>query len=263
MTSQQRKQYLEDGYVIVRGLISGKDLAELDRMVDRLLDGALQPETAYQGWQPAAFYTFWEPDMQNRADLPRRERVRLMSNMSHHHPYFRDFGCQLAIYKVVSSLFGTGVRMFSDTVFVKPAHHGIQAALHQDTAFWPELEPNAMNFWVAIDSATVGNGCLHVVPGTHRANLPHQDDSIQGHILQDHQIDISKQIPVELDPGDGIFFDSGLAHRSYPNHSDLFRRAYAAVYGAENLRHGKPWKTSSLATETPDYQFELIKPPIS
>ena len=263
MTSQRRKQYFDDGYLIVRGLIYGKDLAELDRMVDRLLDGALKPETAYKGWRPTAFYTFWEPDTQDRADLPRRERVRLMSNMYHHHPYFSEFSCHRAIYEVVSSLYGTGVRMFSDTVFVKPGHHGIEAALHQDTAFWPELEPNAMNFWLAIDPATVRNGCLHVIPGTHKVNLPHRDDPIQGHILHDHQIDISKQIPIELDSGDAIFFDSGLAHRSYPNHSDHCRRAYAAVYGAENLRHVKPWRTSSLAAETPDYQFELIEPPIS
>ena len=263
MTSQQRKQYFDDGYLIVRGLICGNDLAELDRMVDRLLDGALKPETAYKGWRPAAFYTFWEPGTQDRADLPRRERVRLMSNMYHHHPYFRRFGCHRAIYDIVSSLYGTGVRMFSDTVFVKPAHHGIEAALHQDTAFWLELEPNAMNFWLAIDPATVRNGCVQVVPGTHKIDLPHNDDPIQGHILHDHQIDIGKQIPVELDPGDAIFFDSGLAHRSYPNHSDLCRRAYAAVYGAENLKHVEPWKVSSLAAETPDYQFELIEPPIS
>ncbi len=262
MTSQQRKQYFDDGYLIVRGLICGNDLADLDRMVDRLLDGALKPETAYKAWRPAAFDTFWEPDTQDRTDLPRRERVRLMSNMCHHHPYFGKFGSHRAIYKVVSSLYGGGVRMFSDTVFMKPTHHGIEAALHQDTAFWPKLEPNAMNFWLAIDPATVRNGCLHIIPGSHKVDLLHQDDPIQGNILHDHQIDISKQIPMEFDSGDAIFFDSGLVHRSYPNHSDLCRRAYSAVYGAENLKHVAPWKTSSIAGETPDYQFELIEPPI-
>ena len=262
MTAQQRSQYVNDGYLVVRGLIGGSDLAELDRMVDSLLDGALKPETSYKGWRPADFYTFWEPEMQDRGDLPRRERVRLISNMYHHHPYFKEFGSHRSIYEVASSLYRTGVRMFSDTIFVKPAHHGIEAALHQDTAFWPKLEPNAMNFWLAIDPATVRNGCLQVVPGTHKADLPHQDDPIQGHILHDHQIDVSRQIAVELDAGDAIFFDSGLAHRSFPNHSDLCRRAYSAVYGAENLKHVEPWKTSSLAAETPDYEFELVEPPI-
>ncbi len=259
--SQQRKHFEQEGYLIIRRLISGNDLLEVDRMIDRLLDGELQPVTSYQGWLPDHFYTFWEPQLKDRTELPRRDRVRLMANMYHHHPYFQSVGGHPAIYDVISSLFQTGVQMFSDTVFMKPAHHGIEAALHQDTAFWPKLEPNAMNFWLAIDPATVENGCVHIIPATHTVDLPHHDHPIQGHLLYDHEVDISKQIPIELDPGDAIFFDSALVHRSYPNRSDHSRRAYAAVYGAENLCHVEPWKTSTIAEKSPDYRFELIEPP--
>jgi ectoine hydroxylase-related dioxygenase (phytanoyl-CoA dioxygenase family) len=259
--SQQQEHFEQNGYLVVRNLIAGDDLAEFDRMIDRLLDGELAPEIAYEGWLPDHFYTFWEPEMKDREDLPRRDRIRLMSNMFHHHPYFKKIGGCAAIHDVAASLFGRGIQMYSDTVFMKPARHGIEAALHQDTAFWPQLEPNAMNFWIAIDPATVENGCLHVVPGTHRVDLPHRDDPVQGHVLDDGQVDASKQIPIELNPGDAIFFDSGLAHRSYPNRSDRSRRAYAAVYGAEDLRHVEPWKSSTIAEKTPDYRFVPIEPP--
>ena len=60
-------------------------------------------------------------------------------------------------------------------------------------------------------------------------DLPHQDHPIQGHILHDHQVEMERQIPIELDPGDVMFFDRGLVHRSSPNHSDRCRRAYGAV----------------------------------
>ena len=260
--SQRRKHFKQEGYLIIRRLISGKDLLELDRMIDRLLDGELKPVTAYEHWLPDQFYTFWEPLMKDRTELPRRDRVRLMANMYHHHPFFRTIGGHPAIYDVISSLYQSGVQMFSDTAFMKPAHHGIEAALHQDTAFWPKLEPNAMNFWLAIDPGTVENGCLHVIPETHMVDLPHHDHPIQGHLLYDHEVDTSKQIPIELDPGDAIFFDSGLVHRSYPNRSNHSRRAYASVYGAENLCHVEPWKSSTIAEKTPDYSFELIEPPI-
>jgi len=259
--SQQRKHFEQEGYLIIRRLISGNDLLEVDRMIDRLLDGELQPVTPYQGWLPDHFYTFWEPQLKDRTELPRRDRVRLMANMYHHHPYFRSVGGHPAIYDVISSLFQTGVQMFSDTVFMKPAHHGIEAALHQDTAFWPKLEPNAINFWLAIDPATVENGCVHIIPTTHTVDLPHHDHPVQGHLLYDHEVDTTQQIPIELDPGDAIFFNSALVHRSYPNRSDHSRRAYAAVYGAENLCHVEPWKTSTIAEKSPDYRFELIEPP--
>ena len=134
---------------------------------DRLLDGELNPELAYEDWLPDHFYTFWEPEMKDRTDLPRRDRVRLMSNMYHHHPWFKSFGGHPMIYDVVSSLFQTGVKMYSDAVFMKPARHGIEAALHQDTAFWPKLKPNAMNFWMAIEPATVENGCRDALSESH------------------------------------------------------------------------------------------------
>ena len=257
---QQRKQFDELGYLIVERLISGNDLLELDRMIDCLLDGELKPVTDYKGWLPDQFYTFWEPEMKERTDLPRRDRVRLMSYMYHHHPYFRGIGSHPAIYEVISLLYQTGVQIFCDTVFNKPAHHGIKAALHQDTTFWGKIEPNAINFWMAIDPATVENGCLHIIPASHKKDLPHHDHPIQGHILNDDEVDLSIQIPIELEPGNAIFFDSGLIHRSYPNRSDRRRRAYAAIYGTENQRHIEPWKTTSIAEKSPNYQFELIAP---
>ncbi len=106
--SQQRKQFERQGYLIIRRLISGSDLLELDRMIDRLLDGELKPVTAYEGWLPDYFYTFWEPEMKDRTELPRRDRVRLMSNMYHHHPYFRAIGSHPTIYDVIPSLYQTG-----------------------------------------------------------------------------------------------------------------------------------------------------------
>ena len=265
LDSKKQNYFKREGYLIVRGLLSGHELLKLDQMIDSLVDGKLKPVTAYEDWLPDHFYTFWEPQMKDRTELPRRNRIRLMSNMFHHHPYFRSIGSHPVIHDVISSLYQSGVLIFSDVVFMKPAHHGIEAALHQDTAFWPKLEPNAVNFWLAIDPATVENGCVQIIPRSHTVDLPHHDHPIQGHILLDHEVDVSKQIPIELDPGDAIFFDSGLIHRSYPNHSDHSRRAYGAVYCSENLRHVEPWNTSSesIAEKTPNYRFVLIEPPTS
>jgi len=117
----KRNQFEQEGYLVVRSLISGDELYVLDRMVDLLLNGLLKPEVAYKDWLPEQFYTFWEPGMKDRTDLPRPERVRLMSNMYHHHSYFRSMGGHPRIYNVVSSLLQSCVQMFSDTVFMKPA----------------------------------------------------------------------------------------------------------------------------------------------
>ena len=249
--NEAKSQWKELGYVVVPDLFSPGELQELSEMTDQLLDGKLKPELPYKGEVPDEFYTFWEPGLKERDDLPRRDRVRLMSRMYYHHPYFRRLAAQPAIYDVLAELFGSGVQTFGDTVFVKPARHGIAAAPHQDTAFWPKLKPNAINFWMAIDPATIENGCLYVLPGSHHHDLPHHSDPVMRWYLDENQADFSRQIPIELTPGSAIFFDSGLIHQSYPNQSDLSRRSMTAIYVAENVVHEAPW--------THQYHFDLLK----
>ena len=80
----------------------------------------------------------------------------------------------------------------------------------QDTAFWPKLAPNAINFWLAIDPATAANGCIHLVPRSHHLELPHHDDPLHNHVLREEQADVARQVAIELEPGDALFFDSGI-----------------------------------------------------
>ncbi len=130
---------------------------------------------------------------------------------------------------------------------MKPAHHGIEASLHQDTAFWPKLRPNAMNFWLAVDPATVENGCLYIIPGTHHKDVFHHTDPVQRWVIRDEEAEVHRQIPIELPPNAAIYFDSAVMHRSYPNRSDHSRRAQTAIYVTDNVEHVEPW--------TPEYGF--------
>jgi len=260
IAKSDKQGYQEQGLLVIPKLISDDKLDELSRMADRLIDGELKPEIPYDGKTPPDFYTFWEPGMKERTDLPRRRRIRQMSFMCYHHPYFRDFIRYRAIYDVLAELFGCAVQIFSDALVVKPAHGGIEAALHQDTAFWPKLDPNAINLWVAIDPATVENGCLHVIPGSHHRDLPHHMDPIQGWVLHDDEVDLSSQIPIELEPGGAIFFDTALIHRSYPNRSARGRRAMTATYMSGNVRHIEPWRISLIQSYDLQYDFTPIRP---
>lgn len=248
--SALRNEFEKQGFVIRNNLVAGEAFARLNHMCDQLLDGKLRPDLPYNGSLPEDFYTFWEPGMKERADIPRRLRVRLMSYMSYYHSWFWDFAQSPEICDVMRELFDDDVQIFSDTVFMKPPRHGIEAAPHQDTAFWPKLDPKAVLFWMALDPATVANGCLHVIPGSHRTDIQHHPDPLQKWILREDQADFTKQVPIELRPGSAIFMDSGLIHRSYANKSDNSRRAMTSVYVSRNVRHVEPW--------TSEYTFKPI-----
>ena len=142
-----------------------------------------------------------------------------------------------------------------------------------------------MNFWMAVDKATVANGCLFVAPGSHSQTLPHDPHPVQGRVMQaDAAASLAALVPVELEPGDGtsarflgswklpfafqrnffptgVFFDSALSHMSPPNRSDGSRRAYACIYGAAEMQYVAPedaMRTDTVAGAAPSYHFEAI-----
>ena len=256
------ERFLGGAQVLVKGLLTGSDLESLEALTQSLIDGTLQPEGDYKGFRPDHFYTFWEPGFEDRTDLPRSERIRLMSNMYHHHPAWRAVGQHPAIVEVVKSLYQSDVMVMSDTVFVKPARHGIEAALHQDTAFGSigaASEPNSMNFWLAIDRATVENGCVCVVPRSHTTRLRHHKHPVQGNTLQDSEVaNIAELTPIEMEPGDGLFFDSALVHKTNANTSPHGRRAYTNMYASSHGTFAKQLASESIAEATPVYEWAPV-----
>src|SRR5436190_1770537 len=60
------------------------------------------------------------------------------------------------------------VRIWHDQVISKPPRENKHFACHQDFFFWPLDRPRIITCWLALDRATTDNGCMHVVPGSHR-----------------------------------------------------------------------------------------------
>lgn len=60
-----------------------------------------------------------------------------------------------------------GVRLWHDQALIKEPYAN-QTTWHRDTPYWSISTRSAVNFWFALDEATLGNGCLWYLPGTHR-----------------------------------------------------------------------------------------------
>jgi phytanoyl-CoA hydroxylase len=140
----------------------------------------------------------------------------------------------------VESLLGPDIKFFSDQFFIKPPG-GIEKTYHQDSPYFT-IEPMALvTAWAALDDATVTNGCLYIVPGSHRNGaLDHSEAWLVGDRtnmrIPDREIDRSKEHPVLLKAGDVSFHHSLILHRSGPNTSSQFRRGYAVHYMSARSR---------------------------
>ncbi len=140
------------------------------------------------------------------------------------------------IVDVVARLIGPNVKAVHSQLFFK--HAGMPGnAWHQDELFLPTRDRSLVTAWVALEDATMANGCLRVFPGSHRPSVlwpmrRHNDPDLdRAEVAYGFPHAESDAVPVELKAGSVVFFDGYLLHGSYPNRSaDSFRRALLYVY---------------------------------
>ncbi len=125
------------------------------------------------------------------------------------------------------------VKCVQSMMFVKgPGDPG--QAWHQDEIYIPTRDRSLCGAWIALDPATVANGCLWVLPGAHRSGYlypqrPHNSPEFD-FAEESTGFDESAERPVELSPGDVVFFNGYLLHRSRKNRSHIHRRALVCHY---------------------------------
>lgn len=104
---------------------------------------------------------------------------------------------------------------------------------HQDGAFW-RIEPvEVVTLWLALTHSTPENGCLKVVPGSHKMKLLDVVEATEDAVLPNQipvEVDEQKAVSLVLEPGDVSLHHHNLVHGSAPNRSDIWRRGLTIRY---------------------------------
>jgi len=134
------------------------------------------------------------------------------------------------------------VRLFTEKLNLKRAHKGGPIILHQDFPYWTGVTRAAARVATAmlfLDDASVENGCLEVVPGSHREGLPPRRalEGLGGMEIDPDKYDQARLLPVPVKAGAVIFFGPFLVHRSLPNRAGADRRALLFSYQPPGLPH--------------------------
>ena len=112
---------------------------------------------------------------------------------------------------------------------------GLGFPWHQDKFYFRNRfnTETTVGTWTAIDAADRENGCLYVIPGSHKRDI-FQHDDLEG--SQQREFKLARGVrdeagvAVEVPPGAAIWFHSHLLHKSMDNHSLRFRRSYVIHY---------------------------------
>jgi phytanoyl-CoA hydroxylase len=160
-------------------------------------------------------------------------------------PLFREIARTPSIVDSLTEVIGPNVKMMQSMLFIKAAGKPGQA-WHQDEAHIPTRDRSLTAAWIALDDATVDNGCLWVIPGSHRHGVIYpvrdQDDPRFDCTQEAYRFGYrdSDAVPVEVPAGAAVVFNGYLLHRSLPNTAAYgMRRALVNHYmSAESLL---PW----------------------
>jgi ectoine hydroxylase-related dioxygenase (phytanoyl-CoA dioxygenase family) len=213
-----KEEFDETGYTLVRGLF-GADEAE--RLRDHYME--LRHRGAYQN----------DFAGHNGTDRDPLRRYPRMAQMHRWDDTSLQWMIDARIDEVIRALLGRSPYAVQTMIYFKPPGSRGQA-LHQDN-FYLKAEPGTcIAAWMALDRVDEANGCLEVVPGSHRWPLLCTEEADTTVSFTDVTVPVPETqaaVPVEMEPGDVLFFHGALVHGSNPNVTeDRFRRALIGHY---------------------------------
>jgi hypothetical protein len=211
LSSEQLGSYAHDGYLVVRGLLDAGRTRALRAWTDEV--------TAW-GELPGRHMMYFDP-------TPRGRLLNRIENFVPYHAGFAALTDSRELRGAATQLLGEPAVLFKDKInFKLPGGGGFEP--HQDVqAGWAKYGRLHLTAAISIDRAGIDNGCLEVARGHHALErIGREWEPLSAAELSDIEF-----VPVESEPGDAVFFDSFVPHRSAPNSSLLPRRLLYVTYG--------------------------------
>ena len=234
-TSNVAQYYEEHGYVDFEKLLTSQEVAELCDRTYKIAEG-LAPEFPKENLE-------LEPGANGVYSV---KTVRKINNCAESDPVFMKYATMDRIVDIVERLIGPDIKLFGSQLFMKPPG-GVEKPYHQDSPYF-SIEPMSLvTCWIALDEVTIENGCLWVVPGSHRLGpLPHSERWFVGDRedmrVPDSAFERSTEVPITLSPGSCSFHHSLILHMSHPNKTNTSRRGLAFHYMTSRSRWTNPDK---------------------
>ena len=229
VTDEYRRQFREQGFVHLAGLLTESEIDEIAVDYDRFLRREIEvPGKDYcdmagdYGRDPSDYSIV-------NVMLPRR-----------YHPVWADNIVEQRSASVARQLCGDGMELDYDQLLAKqPYKEDAVFAWHQDMAYWPDTpDTRTATVWLAIDDSTIENGCMRFVPSTThertlRPHAPMFGSRGTSHALGTDLLDTDDVVAMPIKKGDCTVHNERVMHGSGGNNTDGYRRAYILAFRSE------------------------------
>jgi phytanoyl-CoA hydroxylase len=218
--AKEAQFYLENGYLLVKGVFSKEEIENMRAGVENIVQRAAAAKMAdNHAWQG----DFLPPDELKKLVL------KGFHDVHYHDASFTRAMVHPNMVAILTQLIGPNVQIHHSKMLVKPPENGAAFPMHQDYPYFPHDHHTMLAASIHLDDTNEENGCLHVIPGTHKQGpLPH----VGRYYLDHQQYPISSGLACEAEAGDVLFFNYLTIHGSGPNRSERTRRNVLYQYKA-------------------------------
>lgn len=180
------------------------------------------------------------------ADLPATERPEAMDVPHFMHPELLEWAFDGGILDIVEPVLGPDIALFSTHFICKPKGNGKRVPWHEDSAYWKRtITPmEVCTVWLAIDPSTRTNGCMMVIPKSHREGKAGYSDyeavdagkSVFPTEIIGEQRDDARRVYIELQPNQCSLHDARIQHGSEPNTSQIRRCGWTLRFCSTSVK---------------------------
>ncbi len=245
----QIQQYHELGYVAGPRVLDDEQIERLRKRIADIVEGRIPFPEKLKG------KTVLKPGVSGH--LPSVKIVNIFRNDEVFAEIYRNthIGC------LANDLLEGPVRMWEDQMIYKPPYEDdAVVSWHRDYTYWDHVTPAEMGTcWIALDDSVVANGCMHVIPGSHRWEYSYvrndvDDDDPHWALRPEHVpegADVTP-VPCEVKAGHCHFHHCCVLHGSYGNRTGNPRRSYVMHLLPGNTRRiGDNWNERMASVDVP------------
>jgi Phytanoyl-CoA dioxygenase (PhyH) len=237
LDDDETRRLAAEGFVLREGVFPAADVAAMTGACERLVADLVRDRIGRR--VRAGSYVF-DTDLVRHTSIKWEgdsDVVHGIEPFAHLDPALRDWGYDPRIVEPVIGFIGDEKpELYTEKLNLKRPHHGGVNPFHQDFPYWVDVADDPTRLATAmifLDDATRENGCLEVIPGSHRRGrwpTRTDGDAFGQNELDPKEAEGQTVVPIEVPAGSVVFFGPFLVHKSEPNRSERERRALLYSY---------------------------------
>ena len=237
LTVTQIESYHEHGFLVVEGFFDDVELEMWRQCIDAAvidrLEGSVEPSTNQMNPDSSSRINLNLTNQANPQDFYARVFTQCL-RLADTNDAVRELVYDPRLGKLTNDLVGTeGIRVWHDQALIKPPH-GNPTAWRLDVPYWSFDSHDAISFWVALDDATLENGCMWYIPGSHKTarfdnnvGIGHNVGELFNVYPEWRDID---PVPVPCPAGSIVWHNGLCAHGAGANMTNKYRRAMTCAF---------------------------------